>query len=342
MSQIGVIDAQLTLSVAATSESALSYQWYKDDLAIAGATSATYTIATVSAATAGTYMVIITSSAASVTSAPATITVAAKADVGHLINLSIRAPAAGGAQTLIVGFAVSGDKRLLMRGIGPTLTAYGVTTALPDPKLTLYANGTAIDGNDNWGGDEALTKAFSAVGAFGLSPASKDAALLREVAPGSYTAHITTTDTDSGSALAELYDANLPSEGHLTNISGRAHIGSAALIAGFVISGNVPRRVLIRVAGPALNAFGVTGTLADPKLDLYLGGTVVQANDDWGANDSQTEIAAIARQVGAFAFADGSKDAALLVTLSPGAYTATVGSANAGTGVALIEVYEAP
>lgn len=343
VSQFAVLGSSLALRVAATAKSALGYQWYKDGVAIPGATSATYTIEPVTGETAGAYTAVITSGAGSVTSTPAVVTVGATAEFGHLVNLSVRAPAGSGAQTLIVGFAVSGDKRLLVRGIGPTLTAYGVNAALPDPSLALYAStGTALEGNDNWDGNAALSATFDLVGAFALSPTSKDAALLRELAAGSYTAHITTSGSETGAALAEIYDANRTAGGHLTNISGRAHVGGETLIAGFVISGNMPKKVLIRAAGPALGGFGVTGTLTDPKLELYQGNALAESNNDWGANANRADLAAVAQQVGAFAFDDGSKDAALLVTLMPGAYTAIVGSATDGTGVALVEVYEVP
>jgi outer membrane protein assembly factor BamB len=342
-SQVAVMGASLTLRVVAASESALSYQWFKDGVTIPGATSASYAVASVTAATAGTYTVVITSAAGSVTSAPAVVTVGTTTTGSRLINLSVRAPAGNGADTLIVGFSVNGSKRLLLRGIGPTLAAYGVTTALPDPAIALYsAAGVAIDGNDNWGGDAALATAFTATGAFALHPASKDAALLRSVASGAYTAHITTSGAATGAALAELYDTDPASGGQLTNISGRAQIGSEALIAGFVISGDAPKKVLLRAAGPALRGFGMSSALEDPKLEIHSSGAVIEANNDWSTNANQAEIVAVAQQAGAFAFSGGSKDAALLTVLPPGAYTAVVGSANRATGVALVEVYEVP
>jgi len=133
-----------------------------------------------------------------------------------------------------------------------------------------------------------------------------------------------------------------PGRTRLVNVSARAQVGTGAgiLIAGFTISGNVPRRVLIRGVGPGLAPFGVTGTLVNPALAIYRGTSVVAENDDWGGGE---ELAATFRSVGAFAlFSTASRDSALLVTLAPGSYTAQLTGVSNTTGVALIEVYEVP
>jgi hypothetical protein len=109
------------------------------------------------------------------------------------------------------------------------------------------------------------------------------------------------------------------------------------LIVGFVISGPRPQTVLLRAIGPSLAAFGVTGALADPRLELFAGQDHLLANDDWGGSAT---LAAVAAQSGAFALAAGSRDAALVATLAPGSYTAQV--SGAATGIALIEIYEVP
>jgi hypothetical protein len=95
---------------------------------------------------------------------------------------------------------------------------------------------------------------------------------------------------------------------------------------------------VLRAVGPGLAAFGVPGTMADPKLVLYSGSNKIGENDNWG---SDAQISAAATQVGAFGLGAGSKDAVLLVSLPPGAYTAQV-SGIGGGGIALVEVYEVP
>lgn len=115
------------------------------------------------------------------------------------------------------------------------------------------------------------------------------------------------------------------------------------MIAGFIIEGASARRVLIRASGPALAAFGVTGTLAEPKLELYNSRGLLHATaGSWGLQANADEIRGAAKAVSAFDLADGSKDSAMVVTLLPGAWTVQVSGVNDTTGVALVEVYMLP
>ncbi len=136
-----------------------------------------------------------------------------------------------------------------------------------------------------------------------------------------------------------LQTQSAPDLGALINVSTRAWVGTGeqVLIGGFVVDGAQPKTLLLRAVGPALAAFGVTNTLADPVMRVYAGSSRVAENDNWG---SVNEVAAAATQVGAFPFAAGSRDAALLVTLAPGAYTAVVEGVGGSTGVGLVEAYE--
>ncbi len=358
-SQAGVLGRSLTLSVNATGQAPLTYQWKKDGVEITGATSATYTVATVTAATAGSYTVTVSGPQGSVTSTAAVVT-AEVATPGRLVNLSVRTTAGTGTQILTVGFVVGAGpaKALLVRGIGPSLTPFGVAGALADPKLDVFSTTAtaAVASNDNWGGGATLRDVFSSVGAFALNATSLDAALRTSLSGGNYTAQVTGTGGATGIALAEVYDLDptplgttLPGAvSRLLNVSARAQVGTDAgvLIAGFSISGNLPKTVLIRGIGPALTPFGVTGVLANPKLELYRGATLIQSNDDWGAttvNGGTTALSTTFTQVGAFALTStSSRDAVLLVTLAPGTYTAQVSGVNSTTGVALVEVYEVP
>ncbi|MBS0663476.1 MAG: PQQ-binding-like beta-propeller repeat protein, partial [Verrucomicrobia bacterium] len=349
VAQTFAIGSALTLSVAATGPGTLTYQWYKDGNAISGATGAIYTKSNAQTGDSGSYTVKVTSSTGpTATSAPVNITVAA-GTLGRLVNLSVRTTAGTGAQTLIAGFVINGGtKSILVRGIGPTLTTYSVAGALPDPRLELYAGGASTPSYTNtaWGGDPSLTAAFTATGAFALTnPASKDTALLVSLAPGVYSAQIKGNSGDTGIALAEIYDADgTVAVGKLVNVSARAQVGTGdgILIAGFVISGTLNKTVLIRGIGPALANYGVTGSLPDPRLELYASGstTPMNSNTGWGG---AAELSAAFTATGAFALTDpNSKDTALLVSLPPGVYSAQVKGASGDTGVALIEVYEVP
>ena len=136
--------------------------------------------------------------------------------------------------------------------------------------------------------------------------------------------------------------------GTLINVATRAFVGTGdqVLIGGFVVAGAQPKELLIRAAGPALAGFGVTGALADPVLRIYASGAVAAENDNWslpageGRAAAAGEIASTAARVRAFPFASGSGDAAVLVTLPSGAYTAVVEGARGATGIGLIEAYD--
>jgi hypothetical protein len=109
---------------------------------------------------------------------------------------------------------------------------------------------------------------------------------------------------------------------------------------GFVLGGSTPTKVLVRGIGPTLGVFGVPGTVVDPQLALFNSSSVkIGENNDWGGT---AELTAAFGSVGAFVLPSTSKNAALLVTLPPGNYTAQVSGVNSTTGVALVEVYEVP
>ena len=259
-----------------------------------------------------------------------------------LANLSIRTLAGAEDQSLVAGFAVAGgSKSVLVRGIGPALAEFGVEGVLADPRLELRRPGATgiLVANDDW--TEAEGRVFPRVGAFALRGGSRDAALVAELEASTYTARLSEAAGGSGVALLELYDTGATGGGRLTNLSARSVVSpdGGALIAGFNLTGTGTRRLLIRAVGPSLEAFGLAGVLSDPRLDLYpAGGSVPLAtNQDWSPALAETF-----RQVGAFALRDGSWDAAFVVTLPAGSYTAQVGSTNGASGIALVEIYELP
>lgn len=264
----------------------------------------------------------------------------------RVANLSVRSLAGTGGDTLIVGFNIpSGSKTLLLRAVGPALAALGVTGALADPTVQLEGGGTVVAQNNDWDSPViqgvALSEAAARVGAFSLPAQSKDAALLQSLGAGSYTAQV---GGGNGVALVEIYDASIggsATAGRLGNVSARTRAGTGAdtLIVGFVLGGDTARTVLIRGIGPTLGVFGVTGALANPRLELYRDALLVDTNTAWGG---AAALASAFSQVGAFPLASDSRDSALLVTLLPGAYTAQLTGANNTTGIALVEIYDVP
>jgi hypothetical protein len=135
-----------------------------------------------------------------------------------------------------------------------------------------------------------------------------------------------------------------PNPGALINVATLAYSGtdSQVLIGGLVIEGTQPKRVLLRGAGPALQRFGVSGALVDPVLRLFSGSTELATNNNWEVQNGATaaEVRLAVDGVGAFPFAPGSADAALLVTLAPGPYTVWLQGAGGTTGFGLVEGYD--
>jgi TonB family protein len=264
----------------------------------------------------------------------------------RLTNIAVRSTAGLGTDTLIVGFTIggSGTKPLLLRGVGPTLTSFNVPGAVSDPELRVYnAAGSLLTANDNWGGSTTLATTALSVGAFALPSASQDAALVLNLTAGTYSAHLG-AQSGPGIALVEAYDADptaTPSAARIQNVSARSVSGTGAnvLTIGFSLSGDTPRVVLIRAVGPSLAGFGVDGALVNPQLRLFSSSRgEIGFNDDWLGGP--IGWATTASDVGAFGLAANTRDAALLVRLPPGTYTAQAAGADNGTGVTLIEVYD--
>ena len=324
--------AAATLAVTATGAGPLAYQWRRNGVALAGATAATLTLSAVGAGEAGDYSVVVTNGLGAATSVAAALTVDPAA---WLSNVSLRTTLAAG-QNVIVGFVVNGGaKDLLVRAIGPALVGFGLPTAMADPRLELYRGTTKVAENNDWAATLAPT--FASLGAFPLTVASRDAALLQGLS-GSHT--VQATGTTGGVVLIEGYDAGSGSGKRLVNLSARNRAGTGAdvLIAGFFVNGTGSMRVLIRATGPALTAFGVPGVLADPKLEVNDGAVRIAENDDWSSS-----LAGVFGQVGAFPLTAGSKDSAVVLTLAAGkGCTVQVSGANGGVGEALVEVYEVP
>jgi kumamolisin len=340
--------APITLQTLATG-SPTGYQWYLNGVAIAGATNGTLTVYP-TAACEGFYTVTVTNAKGTFSAGAGTLSVTTDA---WLTNLSARAYAEPGANLLIAGFVTTGtsNKSILVRGDGPALTGFGITDALTDPQLTLVSGLNSIATTTSW--SPTLDATFAQVGAFTLTPGSHDTAFLEALPAGSYTAQVVSATTNSGVALAEIYDADSGAPANrLVNLSARAYVGTGSniLIGGFVITGATPLTVIIRGDGPALQQFGLTNYLSNPILTLSNGSGTITTNTGWGnapiggsaagGITIQPPTNLLFSEVGAFALGDGSADCAIVATLPPGAYTAQVSGTNNSTGIALVEIYE--
>lgn len=272
----------------------------------------------------------------------------------RLSNISTRAAVGTGANVAIAGFVISGteSKPVLIRAIGPTLaSAFGLTTAVTAPKLDLYNGANAIiASNTGWANasnTSAIVAATTQAGAFQLGATSADSVIFTTLAPGNYTAIVSSANGGQGVALVEVYDLSAPEAGQkLFNISTRANAGTGVntLIAGFVVNGVAPKRVLIRAVGPGLTQLGLTGVISQPQLLIVNPNTnqLIAQNTGWGTSPDASAIATAAAQAGAFPLVAGSGDSALLISLAPGSYSAQVVGVGGTTGIAIVEVYEVP
>jgi hypothetical protein len=337
-----------TFTVAITGDASITYQWRKNQSPIPGATSPSFTVADVHPSDAGIYDVEVANGFSATISSPSALVVTPVAVPSRLVNVSARGFSGTADQTLIIGFVVggTGTETALVRAVGPTLAEFGVTGLLADPQLYIYSSlgGATVASDDNWGGTPALTAAFSQAGAFPLPPASLDSAVLTNLLPGPYTAEVHGANGGTGVVLLEAYDADAGSAptAHYINVSARgfAGAGSQVLTVGFVISGTSSETILIRGVGPTLANFSVAGAMANPQLTVTDSSqNVVGSNGGWGGTAA---LQAAFDAVSAFSLPTTSTDAAILLTLPPGSYTAQVNGANGSTGIALVELYEMP
>ena len=268
--------------------------------------------------------------------------------LSRITNMSFRSTRVSESSALTVGFVIgaASAKSILIRGIGPTLAQFGLSEFQDDPTLSVFAGPQLVDANDNWETAENVSQVRTAtarVGGFPLLESGLDAALLSRLPSGPYSVQVRGKTSRAADTLLEIYDADSNYSVRLVNFSIRLDIrtGVSSETVGFVVAGNNSKRILLRAVGPTLANYGVNNALVDPRLAIYRLGNLsaVAENDDWGSTD---EIKSAFAETAAFGLNEGSFDAALLLTLEPGAYTAEITGVNRGSGAALLEVYELP
>jgi hypothetical protein len=259
----------------------------------------------------------------------------------RLLNISTRMRVLTGEQVLIGGFIITGTspKKVIIRGMGPSLNGVGVT--LSDPTLELHQGNTTIATNDNWKRKPNGTSQQAEIEATTIPPKNDlESAIVATLNPGAYTAILAGKNGGTGVGLVEVYDLAQGANSKLANISTRGFVdtGNNVMIGGLIVgggSGGGTAKVIVRALGPSVP---VAGALADPTLELHNGsGTTIASNDNWktrpDGTSQQAEIQATT--------IPPTKDleSALVATLAPGNYTAIVRGKNNTTGVGLVEVY---
>ena len=255
--------------------------------------------------------------------------------ISTAVNISTRMKVETGDNVLIAGFIINGtgQKKVIVRAIGPSLPVPG---ALSDPMLELHdGSGRTIGSNDNWRSSQE-----AALIASGIPPTNdREAALIATLDPGPYTVVVKGANGTTGVGLVEVYDGDSANtSARLVNISSRGHIliNDNVMIGGFIIRGDISKRMLVRVVGPTLSLNGqlFAGRLLDPTLELHDGnGALMMSNNNWRSSQ-QTEINASTLAP------NDDHEPAILATLRPGNYTAIARGVNNTTGIALIEMYD--
>lgn len=255
-----------------------------------------------------------------------------------LVNISARAQVGTDDRVCIAGLIIQGSatktKRILVRGMGPSLQAGGLPLAatLMDPAIELHDSaGTTILANDDWRSSQQAE-----ILSTGLAPSNnKEAALIAVLPPGEYTVILRGTGATTGIGLIEVYDLDGSLDPDLGNLSGRADVetGDSILIGGLIVR-SASNPVLFRALGPELANSGIAGVLNDPVMELHdSNGALLVSNDNWRDATNSAAIEATGRAP------TDDRESAILTTLAPGNYTALVQGVGNTTGIALLEVY---
>jgi len=252
-----------------------------------------------------------------------------------LANISTRLAVQTGDNVLIGGFIIAGaqPKKVIVRAIGPSLNLPG---QLANPTLELYSGPTLLASNDDWKNQPDLDR--QAVIDSTVPPSNDlESALVRTLTANNsaYTAIVGGANNSTGIGVVEVFDLDNTVDSRLANISTRGFVqtGDNVLIAGTIVLGPSPQKVIIRAIGPSLS---VSGKLGDPTLELHDGnGVILESNDNW--MDSPNKQAIIDSTIPP----SDPNESAIVQTL-PGngaSYTAIVRGVNNTTGIAVVEVY---
>ena len=241
---------------------------------------------------------------------------------------------------LVMGFAIHGNdsKTVALRALrsGSSASESSAATRISDPVLELRdGNGQLVRSNENWGANNTGSTQIQQT-----KPApskQKEPVMVATLPPGDYTATVPDASNVPGSALIEVSDLSSPLTSNFANFYVRGFVGTAdeVLSGGIVVRGTATERVLFRALGSDLGKSGIANSLANPVLEVRdNNGVLLASNDNWQDSSQSEEISSIGLAPG------NENDAALLLTLAPGNYTAVVRGAAGSTGVAQLETKE--
>jgi hypothetical protein len=251
-----------------------------------------------------------------------------------LANISTRLRVETGDNALIGGFIITGtqNKKVMIRAIGPSLPFSG---KLANPTLELRNSaGTLLQQNDDWVNSPNKQAIIDST----IAPTNNLESAIVATLPANgagYTAIVRGVNNGTGIGVVEAYDLDRTVDSKLANISTRGFVstGDNVLIAGTIVLGSTPQKVIVRAIGPSLS---IPGKLANPTLELRDGnGGLLEANDDWVNSPNKQAI------IDSTVAPTNNLESAIARTLpANGAqYTAIVRGVNNTTGISVVEVY---
>lgn len=254
--------------------------------------------------------------------------------IGSILNISTRAQVRSGNDVLIGGFIVTGtgQKKVIIRGMGPSLASAGIPGALADPTLELRNRaGALLASNDNWKDTQQ-----AAITATGIPPHDdRESSIVATLTAGAYSAIERGKGNTTGVGLVEIYDLAQTAPAKLANISTRALVGTGndVVIAGYILGAGNGAKVLVRGLGPSLARPSIPNPLANPTLEMRdAHGQLLAVNDDWKSTQATAIQATTVPPT-------NDLESAIVITIPAGRYTAIMKGKNGGTGVGLIEVF---
>ena len=258
------------------------------------------------------------------------------------LNISTRANVGTGDKVLIGGIIISGSDpaTIVFRALGRSLATFGITGALDNPTLELHdSTGAQIAINSNWKDNKNKDK--TVLTSNGLAPTDDfESAIVITLDPGAYTAIVSGENNTGGVSVVEAYNLSSgTTDSKFANISTRVNVGTGenVMIGGFILGGGGGgfSEVIVRGLGPSLTAFGITGALADPFLELHDSqGTAIAANDNWMDDPNMATVADRGLAP------SNPNESAIFQVLPSGPYTAILSGVGGTTGVGLVESYD--
>jgi uncharacterized delta-60 repeat protein len=252
---------------------------------------------------------------------------------------------------LIIGFIVSGKSpmKVVLRGVGPSLTGLDDATPLSDVRMELYSSdGTKVLSQSGWSHSADFDATMARLGFEPFAEGSKDAAVVVTLVPGAYTFHLKGQNGASGVTVGQVYDANESTTiepSHLSGCAVRCYVDGSTggnVIGGIILKSSAPVKTLVSAVGLNTNGTLISGFMPDPKLSLHDTSHMIASNDDWGTQvplpDSTLTLAPSSTVLATLPTPNlMTKDAALLTWLPGGIYTLLGSSADGQSGEIILQ-----